>query len=106
MTSGSITITGSAIIVLYCSVRFAAMEKGSRPVGYQISKGGYLLDSGRSSWKHFGGAGALARAEAPASASGSGTRASRAVQGDRPTKPRPARLPESSDTPISEFRLM
>src|ERR1019366_4625906 len=41
------------------------------------------------------GAGAPARAGGPASASGSGTRASRAVQGDRPTKALPERLPES-----------
>jgi hypothetical protein len=43
---------------------------------------------GSTSW------GTLARGEAPASASGSGTRASGAVQGDRPTKPLPERLPE------------
>jgi len=39
------------------------------------------------------GAGALARAEAPASASDCGTRASRAVQGDRPTKPQSSGYP-------------
>jgi hypothetical protein len=46
-------------------------------------------------------AGALARAEAPASASGSGTGASRAVQGDRPTKPESA----ERDTQFADYEV-
>ena len=54
----------------------------------------------------LGGAGALARAEAPASASGSGTWASRAVQGDRPTKPLQSDSLSQADTHLLRFFVL
>src|ERR1035437_9577562 len=76
------------------------LDRISRHLGLVpvLSQTGYVLDSGSPRlWRHVGG-GALARP--PGRPASRRTRASAAVQGDRPTKPMPERLPESSAYPV------